>query len=55
MDQSVEEINEQGSFQLPDRDDVNWRCRSRSPETTSSRESMMLLIGDTGMMVILTD
>ena len=34
MDQSVEEINEQGSYQPPD----NWRCRSRLPETSSPRE-----------------
>ena len=38
MDQSVEEINEQASYQPPDRDDINWRCRSRSPETNSPRE-----------------
>ena len=34
MDQSVEEINEQGSYQPPD----NQRCKSRSPETSSPRE-----------------
>ena len=38
MDMSVEEINKQGSYQPPDRHDVNWRCRSRSPETSSPRE-----------------
>ena len=38
MDQSVEEINEQGSYQPPDRDDINWRCRSRWTETSSPRE-----------------
>ena len=37
MDQSVE-INKQGSYQPPDRHDVNWRHRSRSPETSSPRE-----------------
>ena len=34
MDQSVEEINKQGSYQPPD----NRRCRSRSPETSSPRD-----------------
>ena len=38
MDQSVEEINKHGSYQPPDRDDINWRLRSRSPETSSPRE-----------------
>ena len=38
MDQSVEEVNEQGSYQPPDRHDVDRRCRSRSPETSSPRE-----------------
>ena len=38
MDQSVEEINEQGSHQPPDRHDVNQRHRSRLPETSSPRE-----------------
>ena len=38
MDQSVEEINEQGSYQPPDRLDINQRHRSRSPETSSPRE-----------------
>ena len=38
MDQSVEEINEQGSYQPPDRHDINWRHRSRLPETGSPRE-----------------
>ena len=38
MDQSVEEINEQGSYQPPDRDDVNQKHRSRSPETSSPRK-----------------
>ena len=54
MDQSVEEINEQGSYQPPDRHDVNWRCRSRSSETCSPREKHRYDL-DTGMMVILTD
>ena len=35
MDQSVEEINGQGSYQPLD----NQRCRSRSPETSSPRET----------------
>ena len=38
MDQSVEEINEQGSYQPADRHDINPRCRSRSLETSSPRE-----------------
>ena len=38
MDQSVEEINEQGSYQPPDRHDINQRHRSRLPETSSPRE-----------------
>ena len=38
MVQSVEEINEQGSYQPPDRHDVNQRHRSRLPETSSPRE-----------------
>ena len=38
MDQSVENINEQTSYQLPNRHDINWRHRSRSPETNSPRE-----------------
>ena len=38
MDQSVEKINEQGSYQPPDRHDVNQKHRSRSPETNSPRE-----------------
>ena len=38
MDQSVEEINEQGSYQPPDRHDINRRHRSRLPETSSPRE-----------------
>ena len=38
MDQSVEGINEQGSHQPPDRHDINQRCRSRLPETSSPRE-----------------
>ena len=38
MDQSVEEINVQGSYQPPNRYDVKWRCRSRSQETSSPRE-----------------
>ena len=38
MDQSVEEVNEQGSYQPSDRHEVNWRCRSRSPETSSPME-----------------
>ena len=38
MDQSVEEVNEQGSYQPSDRHEVNWRCRSRSPEASSPME-----------------
>ena len=38
MDQSEEEINKQGSYQPPDRHDVNRRHWSRSPETSSPRE-----------------
>ena len=42
MDLSVEEINEeineQGSYQLPDRQKVNQRSRSRLPESSSQRE-----------------
>ena len=38
MDQSVEEINKQGSYQPPDRNDINRRYRSRLPETSSPRE-----------------
>ena len=38
LDQSVEEVNEQGSYQPPDRHDVNRRHRSRSPETSTPRE-----------------
>ena len=38
MDQSVEEINKQGSYQPPDRHDVNWQHRSRLPETSLPRE-----------------
>ena len=57
MDQSVEEINEQGSYQPPDTHDINWKHRSRSPETSWPRRDIgtMLLIGDTSMIVILTD
>ena len=42
MDQSVEEINEQGSYQPPD----NWRHRSRLPETSSPRERHRYDIAD---------
>ena len=38
MDQSVEEVNDQGSHQPPDGHDIDWRHRSRLPETSSPRE-----------------
>ena len=38
MDQSVEEINDRGSYQPSDRKNVNQRSRSRSPESSSQRE-----------------
>ena len=42
MDQSVEEINEeineQGSYQPPDRQSISHRSRSRSPESIAQRE-----------------
>ena len=38
MDQSVEEINEQGSYQPPNRHHFNQRHNSRLPETSSPRE-----------------
>ena len=57
MDQSVEEVNEQGSYQPPNSHDVNWRCRSRSPENSSPRKRHRYDVTDTDtdMMVILTD
>ena len=40
MDQSVEEMNENGSYQPPDQhnDETDHRYRTRSPETSSPRE-----------------
>ena len=38
MDQSVKEDNEQGSYQPPNRHDIDRRHRSRLPETSSPRE-----------------
>ena len=38
MDHSVEEINKQGSYQPPNRHDINQRHKSRLPETSSPRE-----------------
>ena len=43
MDQSVEEINEEinerGSYQPPDRQNISHRSRSRSPESVTQREN----------------
>ena len=45
MDQSVEEINEEinkrGSNQPPDRQSINHRSRSRSPESSERGIGMM--------------
>ena len=56
MDQSVEEINEQGSYQPPD----NQRCRLRLPETSSPRERHRYDVADRryrydGMILTKTD
>ena len=46
MDQSVAEINKQGSYLPPDRHDTNWRHRSRLPETSSPRERHRYYVTD---------
>ena len=58
MDQSVEEINEEinkrGSNQPPDRQSINHRSRSRSPESSERGIGMMSPTEDTGMTTMQT-